>query len=203
MRLMRLLTLSILTLGLTLAHAAGEPEIQYSATMVASGPEGKVTETRMYMGHHKMRQEMSKPARTIIVDMDRRTSWMLNPKKKEYVEFRAPEGQAQKGPPPGARPPLPDEPGHPCTQDRSELVCKKLGSETMHGRTTDKWEFVYTQEKQTNRSTAWIDRRLRIPIREESDGRWRELRDIQEGPQPDSLFVVPPGYTEKKIQQQR
>jgi hypothetical protein len=58
---------------------------------------------------------------------------------------------------------------------------------------TDKW--IKTEDGE--RSTLWIDRQLRFPVRTVEDDETGELRNIKIGPQPASLFQVPAGY--KKV----
>lgn len=71
-------------------------------------------------------------------------------------------------------------------------TCHKVGSDTVNGRSTVKYEVT-----NTNGDTGyfWIDPKLRFPVKwQAKNGTW-ELRDIQEGSQSASLFEVPPGYT--------
>ncbi|MBF0424358.1 MAG: hypothetical protein HQL66_00860 [Magnetococcales bacterium] len=67
------------------------------------------------------------------------------------------------------------------------------GMEDVNGRQTEKWEFVRSFRGQSMSSTQWIDARLRIPVRGmSSDQKYLlEVRNIQEGPQADALFVLP------------
>lgn len=63
----------------------------------------------------------------------------------------------------------------------------------VNGRSTDKWEF--TDRKGVGSHTAWVDQKLGFPIRtQHRDGMTMELTNINEGPQPASVFQVPAGY---------
>jgi hypothetical protein len=70
--------------------------------------------------------------------------------------------------------------------------CHKVGSDTVNGRSTVKYEAT-SASGETN--TFWLDSKLRFPVKWESKNHAGELRDIQEGSQPPSLFEVPAGYT--------
>lgn len=190
---------------LSLVSLVGIPQamasdVQFSATTVQATPERKTMTGKLYVGDGVMRTEMTRDGQTriTIVDHRRRVAWMLNPAKKEYVEMKGPARRPQAETP--SRTPLPDEPGHPCQEGKEGLACDKLGTEQVYGRTTDKWAFTTTEQGQTSRTVVWIDRTLRIPVREEIPGGYvRELRDMREGPPPADLFAVPQGYSKIDI----
>ncbi|HFD80398.1 MAG TPA: hypothetical protein ENK05_08430 [Gammaproteobacteria bacterium] len=71
-----------------------------------------------------------------------------------------------------------------------------LGQETLNGRRVERWLSITKRpDGKTLKSTQWYDPQLQIAIREELPGGYvRELRNIQVGPQPESLFQVPAGY---------
>ena len=70
--------------------------------------------------------------------------------------------------------------------------CHKIGSETVNGRSTVKYEGTNAKGETGD---IWLDPKLRFPVKwEGKNGNW-ELRNIQEGSQPASLFEVPAGYT--------
>jgi hypothetical protein len=70
--------------------------------------------------------------------------------------------------------------------------CRKVGSDTVNGRTTVKYEAT-NASGDTN--TFWIDPKLHFPVKWESKNHSGELRNIQEGSQAASLFEVPANYT--------
>jgi hypothetical protein len=71
--------------------------------------------------------------------------------------------------------------------------CTKLGSDTLNGRSTVKYEGVSNKGE---KSHIWVDSKLRCVIKMDSGtGRGLELTNIQEGSQPASLFEIPAGYT--------
>jgi hypothetical protein len=76
-----------------------------------------------------------------------------------------------------------------------------LGSETINGRSTEKWRMQMTHaDGQQISSLQWYDPQLKIAIREEMPGGYmRELRNIKVGNQDKGLFEVPTGY--QRVQQ--
>lgn len=70
--------------------------------------------------------------------------------------------------------------------------CHKIGSDTVNGRSTVKYEATNANG---DSGTFWIDPKLRFPVKWQGKNSDGELRNIQEGSQPASLFEVPAGYT--------
>jgi len=70
--------------------------------------------------------------------------------------------------------------------------CRKVGGETVNGRSTVKYEVANAKGDAGN---VWLDPKLRFPVKWEGKNASWELRNIQEGSQPASLFEVPAGYT--------
>jgi outer membrane lipoprotein-sorting protein len=62
----------------------------------------------------------------------------------------------------------------------------------VNGRATVKYEGINSAGES---STVWIDPKLGFPLKWQRKNSGGEIRNIQEGPQPDSLFEVPPGLT--------
>lgn len=185
----------VLTLWLAGAGAA-QATPEFSATMVQNAPDQEPMTSKLYVSGDAMREETTVQGQTRIRihDKSSNTMWLLNPDKKEYVEFSAGQAQAQGAP--DGEPPLPDEPNSPCQQAASGLTCTKLGVEEVNGRSAVKWRFTASRDQQQAQWTEWFDQDLRIPIRGEGpQGMVRELQDIQVGPQPDHLFEVPADYT--------
>ncbi len=76
--------------------------------------------------------------------------------------------------------------------DQNWGTCSKVGSDTVNGRSAVKYEGV---SKKGDKTYYWIDSKLKCVIKSESGSGSFELRNIQEGSQPSSLFEVPAGYT--------
>jgi hypothetical protein len=69
--------------------------------------------------------------------------------------------------------------------------CHKIGNEVVNGRSTVK--YAGTSADGTT-SYVWIDQKLRFPVKWQGQNGGGELRNIQEGAQPASLFAVPADY---------
>lgn len=70
--------------------------------------------------------------------------------------------------------------------------CHKVGTDTVNGRSTIKYEGNNANGETT---FFWIDPKLRFPVKWQAKNGSGELRNIQEGSQPSSLFEVPAGYS--------
>jgi len=71
--------------------------------------------------------------------------------------------------------------------------CRKVGAETVNGRSTVKYEGTNAKGES---GVVWIDPKLQFPVKwQGKNGDGGELRNIQEGSQPASLFEIPAGYT--------
>jgi hypothetical protein len=70
--------------------------------------------------------------------------------------------------------------------------CRKVGSESLNGRSAVKYEGVSTRGE---KSWVWVDTKLHCVVKTDGAEGSIELQNIQEGPQPASLFEVPAGYT--------
>jgi hypothetical protein len=73
-----------------------------------------------------------------------------------------------------------------------KIVCEKVGSESIEGRSAVK----YHNKRATEDTTAvvWIDLALKFVIRWEGANTGAELRNIKEAPQSADLFTVPSAY---------
>ena len=74
--------------------------------------------------------------------------------------------------------------------DKNWGSCTKIGSDTLNGRSTVKYEGV---SKKGEKMHVWVDTKLHVVVKTDEGG--FELRNIQEGSQPASLFEIPAGYT--------
>jgi hypothetical protein len=74
--------------------------------------------------------------------------------------------------------------------------CHKVGNETINGRSAVKYEAANSSG---DISHFWLDPKLRFPVKWEGKNSSGELRNIQEGSQPTSLFEIPAGFTKMQI----
>jgi hypothetical protein len=70
--------------------------------------------------------------------------------------------------------------------------CHKVGNDTVNGRDTIKYESTSANGDVNH---FWLDPKLRFPVKVEGKNSSWELRNIQEGAQPASLFEIPAGFT--------
>ncbi len=82
--------------------------------------------------------------------------------------------------------------------DKSEpphFACQSLGADTVNGRPADKWQLTYKRSGKTG--YAWIDPKLDylVKMQDPAAQTTMQVREVKEGLQPPSLFVIPPGYT--------
>lgn len=76
-------------------------------------------------------------------------------------------------------------------ENGTTATCRRVGDETLRGRSTVKYVGTSSDGKT---STVWIDKSLRFPIQWQEEDNTGSLENIHEGPQPASLFAIPPGY---------
>ncbi len=74
--------------------------------------------------------------------------------------------------------------------------CHKIGNETVNGRSTVQYEGTSTSG---DVSHFWLDPKLRFPVKWTGKNSGGELRNIQEGAQPASLFEVPAGFSRMMV----
>ena len=147
---------------------------------------------KYYVSNSKMRMDMNAHGHSVsmITDPSTKTTYSIMHEQKMYMEFHAGQNQMQRGPK------MPDlhsyDPDHPCANE-PDMSCEKAGSETVNGRSTDKWIFKNTKNGET--TTAWVDKKLHFPIKSvTADGSEMDLTNIQEGAPPSSTFDIPSGY---------
>ena len=78
---------------------------------------------------------------------------------------------------------------------------KPMGTETVNGRSCDKYQYVATGTT-TAIITQWIARDLKYPVKtiyHGEGGNTAEVKNVTEGPVDEAMFQVRPGYTKKEI----
>ncbi len=161
-------------------------------------PDKVIEVGKLYVGKGRMRQEMHSPHGTMVTLIDPVSGqmWQLMPERKMAVDVGA--SFRQMGEMMGASSQSmqtlkPTDPNKPCA-DSKYVTCQKVGTETINGRSAQKWEFTHTGMGRSSKSYQWIDPKLYIVIKREDNSGGMELRNIKEGPQPDNLFEVPADY---------
>src|SRR5208337_798360 len=174
---------------------------EFSADMYnAQNGKDMVSQGKIYMAKDKMRMEprqQSGPGGVLIVNLATQTSAVLMPGQKMYMEMpygQGPQRQAFNFF-------RTSDVGNACG-DWQKLAtnrggtCRKVGNETVNGRNTVKYEG--TQADGTT-SYVWLDPSLRFPVKWQGKNAEGELRNINVGSQPASLFEIPAGYQKMQM----
>jgi outer membrane lipoprotein-sorting protein len=189
------LAICVLILSFSPAALAQSPQ-PFSADFSTVSTDGRVAakgkfhfsapRIRMDMAEAGGRQAGGAGKMSMIVDGDKKASYMLMPEQQMYMEFLASDNNPARQ----RMPRVEDYRADPCSS-REFASCKKLGTETVNGRACDKWEAV---EKNGDKHTMWVDQKLHFPIKSQTGGMTTEFTNIKEGTQDAALFTIPPGY---------
>jgi hypothetical protein len=172
---------------------------EFSATLVASGPEDIATGApgRVNVSGGKVRIETPEIVTGFfLVDTGADTAYFVRPTLHTYMEARQSSVLAQIF--------VLLDPDDPCArwQAMAKLSgaaanggawqCERTGEETLDGRLATTWRAVSPQQRTY---VAWIDRELKFPLRIATNfGTSFRLTEIVQAPQPASLFRVPPNF---------
>jgi hypothetical protein len=185
----------------------------FSADMVVNGLSGKVSDGKFYHTATKIRYDSTitlpamgkQPARVkethMITDREQRLIFLVEPQEKVILVNYALQ--------------IADKAGFSGDSSCSELSkaagavvsmkgasnCKQIGSDTVNGRATTMWEMqIGMGIIQLGKWTVWIDPQLKTAIKWRSGNETTgELLNIQMGPQPASLFVLPADYRRQDL----
>jgi len=197
------LTVRLAIAGLLLfsvSAALAQAPLPFSADMSTTSANGNVNmKGKVFFSLPKFRMDMAETGQrqnagpfggkmSMIVDGDTKVAYMLMPEQQMYMEFPtdANNPMTQK------TPKWQDFKGDPCAFNHEEgATCKKVGTETVNGRSCDKWEIT---DKKGSKTTLWIDQKMHFPIKTTDGQITTEFTNIKEGSQDASLFKVPAGY---------
>ena len=167
---------------------------EFSADFVDLQNRANPTPAKIYVGKDKMRfegKERGGRSAAMIINLATQTTDILVPERQMYIEstqsmspqrsfsfFRPTDienacGDWQK---------LARKPGG---------SCHKVGNEVVNGRNAVKYEGTSADG---DTGYVWIDPKLKFAVKWQGKSGGGELRNIQEGPQPNSLFAIPAGY---------
>jgi hypothetical protein len=170
-------------------------QTEFSADMVDTRKPGTPSVGKVYLARDKMRFESAagKSSAAVIVNLDTQTSTVLMDKQRMYMEMPTQSGQQRTMYNFFRTGDVESACADWAQQARNKGgSCHKIGSETVNGRATVKYEGTTASGETT---TFWLDPKLRFAVRWDSKNGAGELRNIQEGSQPASLFEIPAGYT--------
>ncbi len=190
---------ALVVLSVSSAFAFQQP---FSADSSTTSANGKIHMTgKVYVAMPKMRVDTNSAGTPtghaagpfggnviMIIDATAKMSYMLMPKQHMYMEFHADQNKALAPNMPKFQDMIS---GQPCA-GRAEMTCKKLGTETVNGRSCEKWEMT---DKNSKTTTMWLDQKLHFPIKTvTAEGMTSEYSNVKEGTQDAALFQVPAGY---------
>ncbi len=172
---------------------------QFSAELVHLKPEGAAPSKISVSGERVRFEAGSGPHKSIMVaDLKQQTGFMMFPEDKMYTMLH-----------PGRISPtmplfLPMDPENACGAWEIAVnkpgTCRKVGDETVNGRAAVKYNGTAWNG---DTGSAWVDRKLRFVIKWEGKAGAAELRNIQEGQQPVTLFEIPKGYERMDVRAPR
>ena len=187
--------------ALMLAASFAVAQAEFSAEIVDLQKPGTPTQAKIYFAKDKMRiesQTASAHGSAVIINYATQTGSVLMAQQHMYMEMPM-QAQTQRM-------------GYATAFFRTGDVenacgdwqkmghegssCHKVGSDTVNGRSTVKYE---TTNASGDVGHFWLDPKLRFPVKWEGKSNSGELRNIQEGAQPASLFEIPAGFTKMDL----
>jgi hypothetical protein len=170
---------------------------EFRAIGVARDSTGHVVKSKVYMSGNKVRTDPQETGAANeqaygILDLAQRTSTIINMGQKIYMQKPASRQDLQ----------FYASGASPCSP--TGATCKDEGPETLNGRDAEKWEISQSVQGQTLLTHVWVDRKLHVWTKVEVIAGAtlvlsNELQEIQEGPQPASLFIIPVGFREMTV----
>jgi len=167
---------------------------EFSAEIVNLQGSAAQPSVKVFVTREKMRvEDQQKGGNTgaVIVDFAKGTALVLISEQKIYMEM--PQAMSQQR---GTAFFRPVEIDNACGEIQKMAFktggsCQKIGNETVNGRNAVKYE---GKSAEGETSQFWIDQKLAFPVKWQGKGGGGELRNIQEGAQPASLFEIPGGF---------
>jgi hypothetical protein len=182
-------------IAIVLAGSFALAQTEFSGEVVNT-QKGNKTPTKVFFGKDKMRfesQASDSRGGAVVMDFTSHTFLVVMPQQHMYMEMPA-EMMDKRGMYAFFRT---GDVENACVdwlqmEKNKGGTCHKVGNDSVNGRSTIKYEGTNASGEGT---TVWIDPKLRLPVKWQGKDSEGELRNIQEGSQPASLFEVPAGYT--------
>jgi len=153
------------------ATAAEQRTPEFSADIVYTIPQQGTQKGRIFIGKEQARTEFTMNGKTLvqIVNTGKQEVLLLDTREKTSMRHKA--GMEDAVPAGGSA-----KEANPCA-GMQNMTCRQLGTETINGRTTQKWEFTGTTPGQTGKMTTWLDEERQMPVRQiMPDGSSMEMR---------------------------
>jgi hypothetical protein len=179
------------------AYGTAFSQVEFSADVFNMSGGTKQT-TKIFVGKDKLRVESGHngdESAPEILDLDTRLARLVVADRKTYMQ--APEGLSLQR---GYAFFRAENADSTCAQWQKLVLltgssCRVAGPATIDGRTATEYE---GKSPDGNLTHVWMDSKLNFPIKWDGKNGGGELHNIQESPQPDSLFEIPADY--KKIE---
>ncbi|MEN6375880.1 MAG: DUF4412 domain-containing protein [Smithella sp.] len=159
---------------------------ELSATIVTKSGDQTVS-MKIYMKPDKFRTDNETAGVSTIVRKDLNKVWTIMTAQKSYMEV---EGINDNQAPQTAEEKM-----------KGEVSRKEVGSETVNGHPTTKYEITVKTADAVMQVYQWWAKDINFPVKTAAvDGSWTtEYRDINVGGQPDSLFEIPAGFKKMTV----
>jgi hypothetical protein len=181
-----------------LAASFAVAQTEFSAELVDLQKAGTSSQAKIYLAKDKIRIEPQnsgpRGGGVVIMNYATQTATILMTQQQMYMEMPA-QAQGQRMSYASAffrAGDVENACGDWQKMGHTGASCHKVGSETVNGRSTVKYE---STSSNGDISHFWLDPKLRFPVKAESKNSSWEFRNIQEGTQPASLFEIPAGFT--------
>jgi len=188
---------------LMIAASFALAQAEFSADIADLQKSDTPVQARIYFTKDKLRIEPKKsdpgPAPAIIMNFSTQTSTVLMAQQHMYMEMPS-QAQSQRMAYASAFFQAGDVEN--ACGDWQKMgynkggSCHKVGSETVNGRSTVKYEATNAGGEVGH---FWLDPKLRFPVKWDGKNSGGELRNIHEGAQPASLFEIPAGFTKMDL----
>jgi hypothetical protein len=190
--------------ALMLAASFALAQTEFSADVVDLQKEGAPSSAKIYFAKDKLRVEPQNSATrgggAVIMNLATQTSTVLMNQQHMYMEMPV-QAQSQRMAYVSTFFRVGDvenacgdwQKMAPAAQGGS---CHRVGDESVNGRNTVKYEATNSSSEVSH---FWLDPKLRFPVKWQGKNSNGELRNIQEGTQPASLFEIPSGFTKMQI----
>ncbi len=192
-------------IALMLAASFAMAQAEFSAEIVDLQKPAAPSQAKIYFAKDKMRIESQGSANArgggaVIVNLATQSSLVLMSQQHMYMEMPM-QSQSQRMSYASAFFRVGDVENacgdwQKVATNAQGTTCHKVGNETVSGRSTVKYEATNANG---DVSHFWLDPKLRFPVKWQGKNSDGELRNIQEGTQPASLFEVPAGFTKMQM----
>lgn len=142
--------------------------VEFSADAIISIPQQEAKISKIFVGKNAVRREMNVNGQHVIeiVYPEQGRALLINDQIRSFKERRFPAQSKEEN-------------KTPCAQINN-AICEKLGTESIDGIKTEKWQILSNEKGRKMRTLHWIDVKRKLAIREFfPDGSVSELKMIK------------------------